>query len=123
MGQRGYNRLEAINEMLRHEVGGILLTEATDPRLAQVALTRVVTTGDLQHARVYYRVICAKGGASRQEVGEALSRARGYVQRLLGPRVRLKFTPVLEFFYDDSVEKLEAIEEKLKEISDSDGQE
>ncbi len=121
MGQRGYNRLVAINEMLRHEIGALLLTETTDPRLAQVSVTRVETTGDLQHARVYYRVIAVAGGADADGIKEALAHARGYVQRLLGPRVRLKFTPLVEFFYDDSVEKLAAIEEKLKEISEEHG--
>ena len=120
MGRRGYSRISAVNELVRQEVSDILLTQSTDPRLSQVSVTRVESTADLGIARVYYRVFESRRGAGRAEVEEALGHARGFVQRLFSPRVHLKHAPVLEFFYDDSVEKQAAIERKLKEISGED---
>jgi ribosome-binding factor A len=123
MGGKGYKRLVAVNELIRQEVSMILLTATTDPRLQRIAITRVDSSSDLQHAKIYYRVIEQRTGEGRKEMEEALQNARGYVQLMLGPRIRTKYTPVIEFYYDDCVEKIEHIEELLKETRDADGQE
>jgi ribosome-binding factor A len=46
----------------------------------------------------------------------AIERARGWLRRELGTRVRLKFTPDLRFVLDDSAAHAAHIQELLREV-------
>jgi ribosome-binding factor A len=41
------------------------------------------------------------------------------LRQLVGSKVRLRLTPELRFFYDDTFDKIERIEQLLKEAKDS----
>jgi len=66
---------------------------------------------DLKSARIYYSVLGDE--AKREEAGKALSRARGFIRRQLGPRLDLKSIPELRFIYDDTLDRGMRIESLL----------
>lgn len=107
-------RMFQVNELLKQEIGQILLQEMQDPRLVGVSITEVRTSKDLQHARVY--VACLGEPEDREETEEALSKGAGHVRRLLGERIRLKYTPELNFVLDDSYDRANRILEILKHV-------
>lgn len=106
------DRTKRINEMIKREIGGILLTEIRDPRLKFVTVTGVEVSKDLQHAKVFYSYL----GSDRDEVGQALEKARGFVRLLVGQRVIMRYTPDIQFYYDKSIEYSDRVEQALENI-------
>ena len=107
-------RIDKINQMIKREVGEIVLKEIKDPRLEFVTITEVVVTKDLQHAKIYYSVLGNKDQA--QKTQEGLSSARGFIRKLIGQRVRMRYTPEVEFIFDPTIEYSARIEAALEEI-------
>lgn len=92
----------------------MLLTEISDPRLKGVHVTHVRVTPDLRQARVYFGI---RGERSRErEVLKAFRRSKGYLKKGLSSRIRLRFVPELEFFYDESEDVVQKIESLFHEI-------
>ena len=107
-------RIDKINQMIKREVGEIIFKEIKDPRLEFVTITEVVVTKDLQHAKIYYSVLGNKDQA--QKTQEGLSSARGFIRKLIGQRVRMRYTPEVEFIFDPTIEYSARIEAALEEI-------
>lgn len=105
-------RIERINSMMKREIGLMLLEDLRDPRLKFVTVTGVEVSKDLQHAKVFFSVL----GQDRREAEEALQKAKGYVRRLVGERVVMRYTPEIDFIFDRSVEYSDRIEQTLQDI-------
>ncbi len=87
-----------------------------DPRIRGVTVTNVKLSNDLRHARVYYSVIGE--GQRKDEVHKGLQSARGVIRREVGRNLPLRYVPDIEFFFDDSLEHAEHIENLLRQIED-----
>jgi len=94
-------RTERIAKTMRQEIGQIILTDLSDPRIdtARTSVTRVQVAEDLLRAKVYVSVMGPE--AQERRVLAALARAAGRIQSLLGERIQLRFLPVLEFLPDE----------------------
>jgi ribosome-binding factor A len=64
---------------------------------------------------VYYTTLGDE--KARRESSRALGRATPFLRRQIGQRLRLKRVPHLEFFFDESIERGDRIEQILQEIS------
>ncbi len=111
-------RIERINQTLKREVSEIIHRELTDPRLEFVTITAAQVTRDLQHAKVYYSVL----GPAEKTAGvqEAFEKAKGYVRKLVGERVKMRYTPELNFIFDTTFEYSLRVEDELKKINGDD---
>ena len=108
------SRPERVGDQIREELSVLLARQVHDPGIGFLTITRVKVTPDLQQARVYYTTIGdAKG---RQETAKALGRATPFLRRQIGSRIRLKNVPILEFFYDESIERQDRIEKIMLDI-------
>ncbi len=96
-------RTDRIDELLRHELGAILARDVADPRIGFATITRVETTPDLQHARVWVSIIGQP--AERDATLAALGRALPFVRHQLGGRVRLRRIPELHLRLDDTADR------------------
>ncbi len=107
-------RIDKINQAVKEEVGNIIQKEVKDPRLEFVTITQVDVSRDLQHAKVYFTVL---GNTDKiKEVQTGLDSARGFIRRLVGQRVRMRYTPEINFIFDQSVEYGMHIEETIERI-------
>ena len=96
------HRIERVCEVLKRELGQLMLRELTFP-VPLVTVSAVDVTPDLKQAHVF---ISALGTASqRRRVLEMLEHHRGAFQRELAKRVSMKNTPHLHFRLDDSIER------------------
>ena len=107
-------RTDRVGERIRAELSALLLRRVREPAVDGVTVTHVEVTRDLQIARVYYRVLAET--QSRLEVARALRRARGFLRRELGARLRLRRVPELTFLHDDTVEQQDRIARLFDEI-------
>jgi ribosome-binding factor A len=109
-------RIERVNELLRQELGQLIMLDLRDPRTGgMISVTAVVTSPDLRNAQVYVSVL---GGEPEQEAAvAALRQAAGYLRRQLLGRVELRHVPELDFRLDRSIESGRRIDELLAEIA------
>ena len=105
-------RMRRVDGSLREVLAAAIADEVTDPGVGFVTITSVETSGDLRHAKVY---VSALGDADEQQrTLDALNRAKRLLQASIGRTARLKYTPVLEFFLDDSARRAVRLEALLK---------
>jgi ribosome-binding factor A len=109
-------RPERVGEEIRQQIGQLLSREVHDPGIGFVTITRVKVSPDLQQARIYYTSI--GDDRTRKQTEKALERAKPFLRRQIGSRIRLRRTPELTFEFDRSVEHQERIEQLLGEIAE-----
>jgi ribosome-binding factor A len=114
-------RMRRVDEAIRQVISDALAGDLKDPRVGFVTVTDVRTSPDLRHARVYVSVLGVAGGPSveseREATLEGLRSAHGYLQARLAGELRLKRTPTLEFFYDDTTDRAMRLEALIDEIA------
>jgi len=95
------HRLARINEVLREVASETILFELRDPRIKMVTVTRAEVSADLQHAKIYVSIM---GSPAEQKTSlYGLRNATGYIQSKLGDRLKMRYTPVLQFVEDQGV--------------------
>jgi ribosome-binding factor A len=95
---------DALVEVFRHDL--------KDQRLAMISITDVEVSPDLHLARVYLSGL--KEDETRQVV-EDLAAQGGRIRHFLGKKIRLRYTPELDFRYDDTSARAGRIEDLLRE--------
>src|SRR5688500_12296315 len=109
------SRPSRIGDQLRAELSELIAREVHDPGIGFLTITHVKVTPDLQIGRVYYTTLGDE--KARRDTARALDRATPFLRRQIGSRLRLKRVPLLEFFFDESIERGDRIERILHEIS------
>lgn len=107
-------RPSRVGDQLRAEISDLLAREVHDPGIGFLTITQVTVSPDLQVARVYYTTLGDE--RARRDSARALGRATPFLRRQIGSRLRLKRVPLLEFFFDESIERGDRIERILNEI-------
>jgi ribosome-binding factor A len=98
------HRIERVNSLIRQEISRLLQRQVRDPRLGSfVAVTEVSTSADLKYAKVFVSRIGSE--EEKQETLSARASASGFFRRELAKRLKLRYTPVLSFQWDDSIER------------------
>ena len=109
-----YKRAERVKHLIQEEVSRILQHDVKDPRIKFVTVTEEKLTPDLRDAKV---LVTTLGDITDREVLlSGLKRATGYIRGELGRRLKLKYTPSIEFYFDDSFDKQERIFDLLEHI-------
>lgn len=106
-------RPKKVREALRREISMIIQNEIKDPRLGFTTITRVEISNDLRNAQVYYTVLNEK---EKTNTKHALSSAEGYIKKLIGDRIKMKFVPEITFRLDKSAESTRRVHEILDEL-------
>jgi ribosome-binding factor A len=102
---------ELIREVLADEVA-----QLKDPRIGFVTVTAVETAPDLRRATVFYSVLGSD--EERTATAAALAHAAPHLQARLGRQVRIKYTPVLDFRIDPSIEQGVRISKLLHDLEE-----
>ncbi len=99
-------------DLIRQSLAELLERAVKDPRIGFATVTEVHLTGDLRLARVYVSIL---GGEERREQGmEGLTAAKNFLRHELAQRLRLRYTPEIEFHLDRSQEFSDRIDELLR---------
>ncbi len=96
-----------MSDRIQQILSQLFLREISDPRLRDITVTEVALDAELMYAKVY---VSAMGDESRQrDVMRALRRAQGFLRREVGKRVRLRNTPELHFYWDETLQQADHI--------------
>src|SRR5688500_19380052 len=107
-------RTDRVDELLRQEIGAIVTRDVADPRIGFVTITKVETTPDLRHAKVWISVIGQP--TERRGTVAALQRAMPFVRHELGRSLRIKRIPDLHVHLDDTAERGTRVLQLLNEL-------
>jgi ribosome-binding factor A len=94
-------RMQRISDLIRTTLSQILLRETEDKRFHGVTITRLVVSRDFMPDQ------------DTQEMTKALNHAAKYLRYHLAQEIKLRVTPELRFYYDDSNVKGQRIADLL----------
>lgn len=103
--------------MLRDALVLVFRSDFKEIELGLSSVTEVQISPDLHFAHVF---ISGLKEDETRELVERLQQRRGRIRSLLGQRIRLRYTPELDFRYDDTAARAGRIESLLQEIKPQD---
>lgn len=112
-------RIEKLQELIKQEIGKILLMDIKDSRIGFVTVTGVEMTGDLREAKVFVSIM----GNDEQikSTWEGLQSALGFIRREIGHRIKIRFTPEISFELDKSLDYSDHIQKLLLKVKAEEG--
>jgi ribosome-binding factor A len=110
-------RAQRVAELIRKEIAQLLTKGVKDPRVGFVSVMGVKMSPDLRYANVYVSLF----GDEKEKKSSmiALRNASGYIRRELGKVLRLRFTPEVRFYEDETLEKVYELEDVFKKIHEN----
>ena len=109
-----YQRADRVGDLLVELISDLLRKEIRDPRINAVTVTGVKVSKDLRHARVYFSLLGRQ--EDRKTVSAGLKSATGFIRSKVAKQLNLRFVPTLEFFYDESEDEAQRIDELLNQV-------
>ena len=96
-------RQQKIGAQLQRVLSELISREVNDPRVGNVTITSVSVSPDMKAARVYYVPFASQNPP--EQVQEGLKRASGFLRREVAQQLGLRYTPRLEFVFDESIDR------------------
>ena len=110
----GSMRMERVARQVQMSLAEVLIEGLKDPRYRPVPVTHVRVSPDLRHADVRFMPLGQQGDP--EELATVLNAAAGYLQREVGRRIRMKFTPRFRFHVDTQGEEALYMQSRLSDI-------
>ncbi len=107
-------RTERVASLIKEEVGMMLVREFRDPSLGLITVTDVHMTPDLRIAKIYVSIMGP--AATKERTMEMLEERKPEIRSFVGSHLRLKFTPSVQFYIDETLDRVEKIDRIIKEI-------
>lgn len=111
-----FKRSTQVAEALKRETSDIIANHLKDPRLGFITVTGAEMADDLRYARIFISIL--GDDDARKKSLQGLESAKGFVRRELGQRLRLKFTPEIDFKVDESVARGDRIDRLLHQLAE-----
>lgn len=109
-------RQERVRELIKRALSEILRREVDVQKYGMMTIHDVGLARDMHSAMVYVGIL--GGETQRRQGAEYLTQHRGRLQSLCGKEVNLKYTPILQFKVDDSVERGNRVMDILDQLGD-----
>jgi ribosome-binding factor A len=107
-------RTERVASVLKEELGTLFQREFRMEQYGMITVTEVRVSPDLREAKVYVSIF---GDDERKRKSlKMLEDQRPFIRTELGRAVRLRFTPDVTFFLDDSLDRAMKLENIIKKI-------
>jgi len=104
-------RVQKVNELLKQELS-VMVKESIPEELGLVTVMDVIATPDFKIAHVFISVMVENNEA---QIIKILDKKKNGFQKELGRKLKMRYTPKLEFRVDQSKDELNRIDELLEE--------
>lgn len=109
------NRLNRVNSLLKEVIFEVIQRDVQNPHVNTfVSVTRVETSADLHHAKVYISMIGSL--EEKEKVLAALQTAAGFIAVNAAHKVKLRYFPNLIFKLDTAIEEHMKIQKIISDI-------
>ena len=115
-----FSRAERVSGLIQETLSELLNKRIHDPRLHMATITRVKMSADLKSARIYYAIY--GDDKKSKDASKGFESARGFIKRILAPKLGLRYMPDLKFFYDDSFDYGSHIDQLFEKLKTDNGQ-
>jgi len=103
-------RTKRIADRIQQILSEMLITgKISDPRLVSVFITDVTVDRELSFANIF--VSSLEGKSQSDEILAGLEHASGYLRSSLAHEIDLRTFPMLRFFWDETPERAERLEQ------------
>ena len=106
-------RIPRLNELLKEELGKILLKEGNFPKGVLVTITRVETLADLSEAKVWVSIFPEDKG---KKIIENLNKRIYFLQQKINKILRMRIVPKIRFQIETKTKEAAKIEEILENL-------
>lgn len=107
------NRLERVNSEIQKELALIINNELRDPQItSMIGVSAVDVAPDLANAKVFLSVY----GGDAEDTINRIKGAGSFIRGRLSQKIRLRITPRLDFYLDNSQVYGQKIDELLSNI-------
>jgi ribosome-binding factor A len=113
-------RVEKVASLIKQEISAIFTREFSSREYGFITVTDVHMTPDLKNAKIYISIL--EKGEVRDRTLKMLEDQKKHIRALLGSHIYLKFTPTIQFFFDETLDRVESINNILKKIHQDDRQ-
>ena len=121
MRNQDFSRTRRVADQIGREVATLLVEEIEDRRVRSVTVSGVDVSPDKRVATIY---VSLPFDAPVDDTMKALKGATSLLRRRLAKRIRIKFLPELRFVYDPTLDRVDRIEQLLREqLGPNSGQE
>ncbi len=114
LGRQEQKRSSRVADAIRMELAVLLLKTIRDPKLSEMNISRVEVTDDLKIARIFFTLFSGKKRAPAVE--KSLIKAKGFMRSHIAKTLNLRYTPDLQFRYDETADKVAQVESLFQEI-------
>jgi ribosome-binding factor A len=109
-----FSRVDRLQSQIIKEIADIVSNELRDNPPAMITFTRAEITRDLKYAKIFFSVLSPENDLD--PCLEFLKRHAGVIRRMVGHRMRIRFTPEISYHFDASAEHVMRINEILEQI-------
>jgi len=106
-------RIQRLNELIKEELGKILLKKGDFPKGVLVTITRVETLADLSEAKVWISVL--PEDKAEKVVGN-LNKRIYFLQQKMNKILRMRIVPKIRFLVETKTKEAARVEELLQKI-------
>jgi ribosome-binding factor A len=111
------SRAERLAELLKSEIGLIILHKLNDHRIGFVSITEVQASADLSSAKIF--ISCLGTSEEKKKTLRGLISAIPFIRGILAETIDTRLVPKLRFILDDSLDtgnkRLEILNSLAKE--------
>ena len=110
--KNNYSNRMAIN--IKKNLTSIIISKINDYRIKSISITDVHVSKDLALAKIYFSYFQSK--YELIDIQKSLMNAKGFMRKQLALILQSKYTPKIEFYYDDTYNKNEKILKLINNI-------
>ncbi|AAF93810.1 ribosome-binding factor A [Vibrio cholerae MAK 757] len=114
-----FSRTQRVAQQLQKELAMILQREVRDSRLGMVTISDVEVSRDLAYAKVFVTFLCI-GEQTPESCLAALREHEVQIRMMLGKQIRLRLTPEIRFYYDNTLVEGMRMSNLVTEVINSD---
>ena len=109
-----YNRLDRVNKQVLDVLSGVLHKDIDLNHLGFITFTKVSVSNDLRNAKVFYSII--NETMPIKSINVELNKRRKPFKKYMSPQLKLKNTPDLRFYHDDTLEYTEHVSKIMSDL-------
>ena len=106
--------IKKISHQILKSLSLIFLNELENEKLKSITITEVVATKDLDVAKIYFNAVNSQ--IETKLLLEELRSVSGILRKKISQKLNLRKTPKLKFYYDDTQERVDRIEQIINKL-------
>jgi ribosome-binding factor A len=112
-------RTDRVASLIKEEVGAMITREYRS--VGFITVTDVHMTPDLKIAKIFVSIFGTD--KAKQDALNMLEEQKSHIRSFIGSHVRLKFTPAVQIYLDDTLDRVEKIDRLLRQTHQGNNEE